>query len=83
MSLCLNGVELHTSRPDQNIVKMEPPRLALIMLLFVIYYFVFAKTFIDKFKRGGVITTKHQIKSKAIEPPGLDINQKYFIHSKI
>ena len=53
---------------------MEPLRVVLILLLFVIYYFIFARNFIDKFKRGGVITTKHQIKTTAIEPPGLKIS---------
>ena len=56
-----------------NLVEMEPLRLVLILLLFVIYYFIFARNFINKFKRGGVITTKHQIKTEAIEPPGLKI----------
>ena len=49
---------------------MEVLQYALAITLFAVYYFLFARHYISKYRQGGVIITKHKEKPLKIVPPG-------------
>ena len=52
---------------------MKAFKFAFSLALFVLYYYLFAKRYVEKYTQGGVIKTNHEEKPQNITPPGLKI----------
>ena len=50
---------------------MKVIKYAFSLFLFALYYFVFARRYVKKYRQGGVINTNHEEKPLNITPPGL------------
>ena len=49
-------------------------KCAFSLLLFALYYYLFARRYVDKYRQGGVIKTDHEEKPANITPPGIEIH---------
>ena len=50
---------------------MEAYKYAFSAILIALYYYLFARRYVDKYRQGGVINTNHEEKPANITPPGL------------
>ena len=56
-----------------HVLTMKAFKLAFSLALFVLYYYFFAKRYVEKYTQGGIIKTNHEEKYLNISPPGLKI----------